>query len=88
MKRDPLTPRALAALAVAAVVDLVVVLGVPVPVGLEAAIVGVVGAGTLVYLVVAGKRKVTPVADPRGNDGVPLVRQQADDGSQVRRDRM
>lgn len=72
MERDPLTPRALAALVVAAVVDLVVVLGVPVPAGLEAAIVGVVGAATLVYLVMAGKRKVTPVADPRDDEGRKL----------------
>lgn len=74
MDREPLTYRALAALVVAAVVDLVVVLGVPVPAGLEAAIVGVVGAATLVYLVVAGKRHVTPLARPRDNDGTPLRR--------------
>lgn len=74
MDTNPLTYRALAALAVAAVVDLLVVLGVPLPPGLEAAVVGIVGAAVLVYLVVSGKRKVTPLARPRDNDGTPLVR--------------
>lgn len=73
MNRDPLSTRALAALVVAAVVDLVVVLGVPVPAGLETAIVGVVVAGALVYTVISGKRRVTPVVDPRDDAGRKLV---------------
>lgn len=82
MDREPLTVRGLAAMVVAAVVELLVVLGVPLPPGLEAAIVGVVAVGALVYLVVTGRRQVTALADPRDGDGVRLARV---DGKPVKR---
>ena len=63
--RAPLTLRGLAALVLGAVIDLIVVFGVPVPSRLETALVGVVMAVALVYAVITGRRKVTPVTDPK-----------------------
>lgn len=74
LARRPLTTRGVASLAVAAVVDLVIALGVPVPPQAEKAIVGLVVAAALAYTVVSGRRKVTPVADPRDKDGTRLTR--------------
>lgn len=71
---EPLTVRGLAALVVAALLDLAAVAELDLPAGLQAAVIGVVGAGVLVYLVVTGRVKVTPVARPRDADGARLVR--------------
>lgn len=74
MNREPLTLKALGGMAVAAVLELFLVFGVDVPDGLREALVGVIAVGGLIYAVVTGRMKVTPIEDPRDVDGTPLVR--------------
>lgn len=73
MSREPLTLKALGGMAVAAALELVMVFGVDVPDGLREALVGVIAVGGVIYAVVTGRMKVTPVDDPRSGDGTKLV---------------
>lgn len=72
--REPLTIKALGGMAVSAILELVLVFGIQVPGGLEKALIGVIAVAGLIYAVVTGRVKVTPLDDPRDNDGTPFVR--------------
>lgn len=74
MNREPLTWRGLAVLVLAAVAQLLTEFGITMSAGLQDAIVGLVAAAGLVYLVVTGRREITPIEDPRDEDGAQLVR--------------
>lgn len=74
MSREPLTLKALGGMAVSAVLELVLVFGVTVPDGLKEALIGVVAVGGVLYAVVTGRMKVTPIEDPRDVDGTKLNR--------------
>lgn len=73
MKREPLTLRALGSLVVSAILDVILVFGVSVPDGLEKALVELTVAAAVVYTALAGRRKVTPVNDPRDTEGGMLI---------------
>jgi hypothetical protein len=73
--REPLITRASIIGAATAVLTLLVAFGVPLTDDQKLAILGFVGSvGVPAAIAWATHRKVTPVADPRANDGTPLVK--------------
>ena len=73
MNREPvLTPAAISS-GVAAVVALLVAFGLELSADQTAAIMGVVAVVAPLVVAAVGRSRVTPINDPRDDDGTPLV---------------
>ena len=73
MRREPLLKKGLVLSAVAASLTLIVAFGVPLSAEQRVAIIGFVGAWLPIIAALIGRSDVTPVNDPRDNEGNELV---------------
>lgn len=73
MKREPLLKKGLWTALAGAVFALALVLGSPIPLEVQTAILGLIGAVLPIIAAVWARQDVTPVEDPRDADGEPLV---------------
>jgi hypothetical protein len=71
--REPLITAATITGAVTAVLALLVEYGIDITDGQQQAILAVVAVAAPLIVALAARRKVTPVADPRADDGTPLI---------------
>lgn len=72
-RREPLITAATITALVTAVIALLVAFGVPMSDDQQAAILGLVAVLAPVVVGLLARAKVTPTADPRTDDGEPLV---------------
>jgi hypothetical protein len=77
MKREPLTREALVAAVAALVAQGLVVWGLPLTPDQVAWLQAVIVLAALGWTVLRARPQVTPVADPRGANGEPLVSREA-----------
>lgn len=73
MDREPLVSTGVATAAVTAILTLLVAFGLSITDDQQSAILGVVAVLGPLVAVAFARNKVTPVSDPRGPDGSPLV---------------
>lgn len=74
VRREPLGPVAVVVAALAAILTALIAFGVDVSEAQVAAILGVASTVGPIIVWLWGRRRVTPVADPRDDDGAPLTR--------------
>lgn len=76
MTREPLFTAAGITAGAAALIALLIAFGLDLTQDQTVAILGVVGVGAPILVALLSRSQVTPVADPKAPDGVPLVRKE------------
>lgn len=75
MRREPLLKKGLILSAVAASLTLIVAFGIPLSAEQRTAIIGFFAAWLPILAALVGRRDVTPVSDPRDDEGNRLVKE-------------
>lgn len=78
MRREPLLKKATWTALAGAALAVLVAAGAPISPDLRAALIALIGAAAPVAVAVWGRRDVTPLADPRDNQGRPLTPDEQD----------
>ena len=73
MKKEPLATKSVVVAAVTALIGVVVAFGLPLSTEQQAAILALTAVVAPIVLALFARKDVTPVADPKTDEGEPLV---------------